>query len=245
MNLDSKVVLLTGGARVGAVVAESLADNGARLALVYNRSLAQAQATAERITASGGQAFVLQADINQSDTAAGVADRVAEHFGAIDILVNMASQYEKTPFEELDAEAWDRSLNVDARGAYLMALACAPHMRRAGEGRIINFADWVAASGRPRYKGYLPYHVSKSAVLGLTEALALELAPDILVNAIAPGPILPPEDLPEAERLEVERATPLGRWGGAGEIAKTVRFLIESDFVTGECIRVDGGRHLS
>lgn len=245
MNIDSKVVVLTGGARVGAVVAESLARSGARLALVYNRSRAGAEATAERITAAGGQAVALQADITQCDTPTGVAQSVVDRFGAIDILINMASQYEKTPFEALDAEAWDRSLNVDARGAYLMALACAPHMRRAGEGRIINFADWVAASGRPRYKGYVAYHASKSAVIGLTEALALELAPDILVNAIAPGPILPPEDLPESERLEVQGATPLGRWGGAGEIAKAVRFLIESDFVTGECIRVDGGRHLS
>ena len=118
-------------------------------------------------------------------------------------------------------------------------------MRRSGGGRIINFADWVAASGRPRYKGFLAYYVAKAGVKALTEALALELAADgILVNAIAPGPILAPPETTDEEFQAVERATPLGRWGGPEEIAKTVLALIESDFITGETIRVDGGRHL-
>jgi NAD(P)-dependent dehydrogenase (short-subunit alcohol dehydrogenase family) len=117
-------------------------------------------------------------------------------------------------------------------------------MRERGEGRIVNFADWIAVSHRPRYKGFLAYYVSKVAVVGLTEALALELAPQILVNAIAPGPILPPVGLTAEENQEVLNATPLGRWGGEMEIAKTVVSLIESDFITGECIRVDGGRHI-
>ena len=110
---------------------------------------------------------------------------------------------------------------------------------------MINLADWTASSGRPRYKAFLPYYVAKSGMIGLTEALALELAPTILVNAIAPGPILPPaKGMKRHEAQEVMTATPLKRWGGAGEIAKAVLFLIESDFVTGECLRVDGGRHL-
>ena len=109
----------------------------------------------------------------------------------------------------------------------------------------MNFTDWVAASGRPRYAGYLPYYVAKRGVIGLTEALALELAPDqILVNAIAPGPILAPEGTSPEEVAAVESATPLGRWGGADEIVQAVAFLIASDFVTGETIRVDGGRHI-
>jgi NAD(P)-dependent dehydrogenase (short-subunit alcohol dehydrogenase family) len=112
-------------------------------------------------------------------------------------------------------------------------------------GRIINFGDWVARSGRPRYTGYLPYYVAKASVIALTEALALELAPDqILVNAIAPGPIVAPEDTSDDEFARVERATPLGRWGGEIEIAKAVLALIDSDFITGETVRVDGGRHL-
>jgi NAD(P)-dependent dehydrogenase (short-subunit alcohol dehydrogenase family) len=118
-------------------------------------------------------------------------------------------------------------------------------MRRHGGGRIINFADWVAASARPRYKGYVAYYVAKAGVKALTEALALELAADhILVNAVAPGPILAPADLTTEQLKAVEDATPLGHWGGAAEVVKIVLALIDSDFVTGETIRVDGGRHV-
>ena len=118
-------------------------------------------------------------------------------------------------------------------------------MRRHGGGRIVNFSDWIAKSGRPRYEGYLPYYVAKAGIIGLTEALALELAADnILVNAIAPGPILAPPGTTEDESKAVEQATPLGRWGGEIEIAKMIAALLDSDFVTGETIRVDGGRHV-
>jgi NAD(P)-dependent dehydrogenase (short-subunit alcohol dehydrogenase family) len=118
-------------------------------------------------------------------------------------------------------------------------------MRRVRGGRIINFSDWVARSGRPRYPGYLTYYVAKAGVIALTEALSLELAPDqILVNAIAPGPIVAPEGMSAAESAAVERATPLGRWGGEHEIAKAVLAIVDSDFITGETIRVDGGRHV-
>jgi NAD(P)-dependent dehydrogenase (short-subunit alcohol dehydrogenase family) len=118
-------------------------------------------------------------------------------------------------------------------------------MTRAGGGRVITFSDWVAASGRPRYKDYVPYYVAKRAVIGLTEALSLELAEhQILVNAIAPGPIVAPPDTGADELKAVEAATPLGRWGGEDEIVTAVLFLLESNFVTGETIRVDGGRHV-
>jgi NAD(P)-dependent dehydrogenase (short-subunit alcohol dehydrogenase family) len=118
-------------------------------------------------------------------------------------------------------------------------------MRRQGGGRIINFGDWVARSGRPRYRGFVPYYVAKAGVIALTEALALELASDnILVNAIAPGPILAPSATSAEDARAVEQATPLGRWGGEMEIAKGVLALLDSDFITGETLRIDGGRHL-
>jgi NAD(P)-dependent dehydrogenase (short-subunit alcohol dehydrogenase family) len=118
-------------------------------------------------------------------------------------------------------------------------------MRGQAGGHIINFSDWTARSGRPRYRGYLPYYVAKAGVIGLTEALALELAPDnILVNAIAPGPIVAPASMSDEERRAVEDATPLGRWGGEIEIAKAVLALLDGDFITGETLRIDGGRHV-
>jgi NAD(P)-dependent dehydrogenase (short-subunit alcohol dehydrogenase family) len=118
-------------------------------------------------------------------------------------------------------------------------------MKAGGGGRIVNMSDWLVLSGRPRYSGYTPYYASKAAVAALTESMALDLAPEILVNSIAPGPILAPPDLSADELAEVMNATPLARWGGAEEIAKAALFLIETDFVTGESIRVDGGRHLA
>ena len=118
-------------------------------------------------------------------------------------------------------------------------------MRAGGGGRIVNFADWLARSGRPHYKGFTSYYVAKAGVIALTESLALEGAADnILVNAIAPGPIVPPPDMSQDEIEEVARATPVGRWGGEAEIARAVVLLCETDFITGETIRVDGGRHL-
>ena len=161
------------------------------------------------------------------------------------MVVNLASTYQRTPFDKLTDDAWAAALDVDLSAAFRLARAAVPHLRAAGGGRIIHFADWTAASGRPRYRGYLPYYVAKRALIGLTEALALELAPDgILVNAVAPGPIMPPADLDPSSSSAVERETPLGRWGGAEAVATVVTALLESDFVTGETVRIDGGRHL-
>jgi NAD(P)-dependent dehydrogenase (short-subunit alcohol dehydrogenase family) len=153
--------------------------------------------------------------------------------------------YSQRSFDELTLADWDAVVNIDLRAAFLCARAAVPHLRRQGGGRIINFSDWVAASGRPRYRGFVPYYVAKAGVKALSEALALELAPDnILVNAIAPGPILPPPGTTSEESQSVEDATPLGRWGGEMEIAKAVLALLDSDFITGETLRVDGGRHV-
>jgi NAD(P)-dependent dehydrogenase (short-subunit alcohol dehydrogenase family) len=244
MDIRGKVALITGGARIGSTVAEALAARGARVALTFRSSEAAARATAQRIEAADGEAATFQTDLSEPEAAGALVDAVVERFGALDILVNMASNYRSIRWEDQNAETWQAAFAADARGAYLLGLAAAGPMRRGGAGRMVNFSDWTAVSGRPRYKGFLGYYAAKRAVQGLTEAMALELAPSILVNAIAPGPILAPPDLTDEEKAAVERATPLGRWGGAGEIARAVIFLVETDFVTGECIRVDGGRHL-
>ena len=245
MNLDDRVALITGGRRVGAVVAIELARGGADVAVVYHRSKAEAEETARAVEALGRRAAILQADLRTPDACQRVVDETVDRLGRLDVLVNMASVYTAVPFDEVTVEMWDTQLNVDLRAAWLCARAAAPHMRRLRGGRIINLSDWLARSGRPRYEGYLTYYVAKAGVAALTEAMALELAKDqILVNAIAPGPIVAPEDTSNETFAAVERATPLGRWGGEVEIAKLVLALIESDFVTGETIRVDGGRHL-
>ena len=245
MELTDKVVLITGGKRIGAVVATTLAKAGADVALVYNRSRAAADDTASAVRELGRKAVSVRADVSSEQDCAQAVDATVAQLGRLDILINMASLYGSKPFDQLSAADWDRQMSVDLRATFLLSRAAAIVMKRVGGGRIINFADWVVASGRPRYPGFLPYYVAKAGVKALTEALALELAADqILVNAIAPGPILAPPGMSEKESASVVRNTPLGRWGGEAEIAKAVMFLVQSDFVTGETIRVDGGRHV-
>ncbi len=245
MTLTHRVALITGGKRIGAVIARRFAEAGADVALVYNRSRDQAEDTATEIRALGRRAITLRADVSDPTDCARVVESTAQELGRLDVLVNMASLYAAKPLDDLTVDDWDLQLQVDLRAGFLCSMAAVPHMRASGGGRIINFSDWVAASGRPRYPGYVPYFVAKRGVIALTEALALELAADqILVNAIAPGPIVPAAGSTPDDYAAVEKMTPLGRWGGEEEIAKAAMFLVTSDFVTGETIRVDGGRHL-
>lgn len=245
MNLTGKVAIVTGSKRVGGVTAVELARAGADLAIVYRSSRREADETASAIRALDRRVVELQADLQEVDACRRVVDEAAEVLGRLDVLVNMASVYVSRPFDELTLEDWNSAIDVDLRASWLCARAAVPHMRRQGEGHIVNVSDWVARSGRPRYPGFLPYYVAKAGVIALTEALALELAPDrILVNAVAPGPILPPEGTSASMIAAVERATPLGRWGGEIEIARAVLAFVHSDFITGETLRVDGGRHV-
>lgn len=245
MELTDRVALITGGRRIGAVVATALARKGAHVAITYRSSRVEAEETATSLRALTRRAFLMQADLQQPDACSRVVAETVAEFGRLDVLVNMASAYREKAIDDLTVEDWDTQMAIDLRAAWLCSHAAIPHMRRGRGGRIVNFSDWVARSGRPRYLGYLPYYVAKAGVIALTEALALELAADqILVNAVAPGPIVAPPGTSAPDSAAVERATPLGRWGGEMEIAKTVLALVESDFITGETIRVDGGRHL-
>jgi NAD(P)-dependent dehydrogenase (short-subunit alcohol dehydrogenase family) len=245
VELTDRVALITGAKRIGLIVARELAARGVDIALGYARSKKEAEEGAEMVRAAGRRATILQADLTDPLACATLVEHAVSELGRLDILVNMASVYRQRSFAELTVDDWNASLNVDLRASFLCAHAAAPHMRARGGGRIVNFGDWLPRSGRPRYPGFLPYYVAKAGAIALTEALALELAADnILVNCIAPGPILAPPDTTDAESSAVEKATPLGRWGGELEIAKAVVAFVESDFITGETVRVDGGRHL-
>ena len=242
MDPKGRVALITGGARIGQVVAAALANRGCSLSLTYRDSRDAAEETARAARAAGVKATVLRADATNETEIITAVNETVRSLGRLDILINMAAVYQKTP--NPDGVHWSAIQDANAKSAFLYSIHSAPFMKQSGTGRIVNFSDWLPVTGRPHYKDYVPYYVSKASVAALTEALALQLAPEILVNAIAPGPILAPPNLTPEENAQVLEATPLARWGGAEEIAKTVLFFVETDFVTGEFIRVDGGRHL-
>ncbi len=237
--------MVTGTRRLGRAVAAALARDGADVALTWRTARGEAEEAAAEVRASGRRALVLELDLGDADRIDQAVARIVAELGGVDILVNVASIYEKVPVDRIGAGDWDRNMTANARGAFLCARAVIPIMKRRGGGRIINFADWLPASRRPRYPGYAAYYASKAAIIAMTEALALETARDgIRVNAIAPGPILPHHGITTAENDEVLRNTPMGRWGGEEAIVQAVRALLMCEFVTGETLRVDGGRHL-
>jgi NAD(P)-dependent dehydrogenase (short-subunit alcohol dehydrogenase family) len=245
MELHNRVVLITGGKRIGRVVAREVAALGADVALSYRGSRDEAEQTADDVRAAGRRAAVIAADVGLAADCERLVADVAELLGRIDVVINMASIYAAKDFDATTEHDWQHNIDINLRSVFLVTKAAVPFMRHQGGGRVINFADWLARSGRPGYRGFVPYYTAKAGVIALTEALALELAADqILVNAIAPGPILAPPDMSADEVAEVAAATPVGRWGGELEIAKTAIALITSDFITGETIRVDGGRHV-
>jgi pteridine reductase len=241
VQAGGKIAVVTGAARrVGRAIALALAERGAHVVITYNTSRAEAFATLGEIEARGVHGLALQGDITRSGDVDAIVRQVIQRFGRIDILVNNASNYYKTPFETLTEEQWDDLVGTNLKGTFLVSKRVGDVMLKAGAGKIINLADWAGV--RP-YKDYIPYCVAKAGVIALTTALAKTLAPQIQVNAVAPGPVLLPEDFSDALRQAVVQATPLKRIGTPDDIAQTVVFLVEgSDFITGAIIPVDGGR---
>lgn len=242
MMLQGKVVLVTGAARrVGRVIAAAAAQRGARVVVHYNRSRADAQRFCSELASSFGRdAMTARADLSDTRQIGKMIDAVAKRFGAIDVLVNNASIYEKSEFGRTTAQEWDAHLDANLRAPFFLAQAVAPLMRRNGEGKIVNIADW---SGLRPYADYIPYCVSKAGLLCLNTALAKALAPEIQVNAVMPGPVLLPEQFTPRMAENVRNATLLKRLGTPQDVAKAVLYLVENaDFVTGAAIPVDGGR---
>jgi len=244
MEIKGRVAWITGGKRVGQVVAEALARRGAHIAASYRGSRAEAEETVRRAEALGVKGLAVRADVSKESDVRAAVEAIAGDLGGIHILVNMASVYEPPPGLPDDG-LWDFQMDATLRSAYLCSTHAALAMRQAGGGRIVNFSDWASLGHPYGGRGMVEYHTAKAGVAALTLAHARAFAPEVLVNAVAPGPILPPPGYTQKEIEAVEKLTPLRRWGGAEEIAKAVLFLVETDFVTGEVLRVDGGRHLA
>jgi NAD(P)-dependent dehydrogenase (short-subunit alcohol dehydrogenase family) len=243
MNLAGRTALVTGAARrLGRAIAEDLAARGARVAVHYGTSAREAEAVIAGIRTGGGTAEGFAADLGDAAAVERLAADVTARLGPVDVLVNNASVYFRTPLASLGAAEWDRVMAVNLKAPYLLALALGRPMRARGEGKIVNLAD--VAADRP-YPDYLPYGISKAGIVALTRGLARELAPAVQVNCVAPGPVLEPIDGTPSANAAILRRTPLGRFGAAADVAAAVRFLIEgSDFVTGTTVVVDGGRAL-
>ena len=230
---------------MGLAVARILGQRGFHIVLTYRSSRKPALESVQMLSRESIPASAERCDLAKPASIRSLIRTLQRRFHRLDVIVNLASQYEKSRFDSGGAlKDWEENLAANVRGGYLLVSEASALLKASSQARVILISDWTAASGRPRYRDYAPYYISKSAVKSAVEVLALELAPTVLVNAIAPGPMIPPPDLSPAERKAVETATPLGRWGGAEEIAKAVGFLVDSEFVTGETIRVDGGRHV-
>jgi NAD(P)-dependent dehydrogenase (short-subunit alcohol dehydrogenase family) len=235
------VALVTGaGRRIGRSVALRLAAEGARVAVHYRRSRAEAEAVVAEIATAGGQAVCLPADLTRPAEIGTLLAAVEKRFGRLDILVNSAAAFYPTPLAETTEDQWDGLLDSNVKSQFFCAQHAAPLLRAGGRGRIVNFASLGGLVAWPRYTAYC---VSKAGVIMLTRCLARALAPQVTVNAIAPGTISFPGDAPELAEDYIRKA-PLARTGTPEDITAAVVYLLQSPFVTGQVLVVDGGRSI-
>ena len=233
--------VVTGGhVRVGHAIALSLAQARMNLIVTYRSSQPAAEKTISEFHALGVQAHALPVDLADAVQVAKLADEILTLTGsALRVLVNSASVYYETPLGNISSETWDTLLATNLRAPFILSQRLGIAMKSTAGGHIINIGDWAGI--RP-YRGYLPYVISKAGIIHMTRALALELAPEVQVNCVCPGAVLPPENSTEAEAVSLREETPLHRLGSAEEIAHAVRYFVESEFATGSILMVDGGR---
>ena len=240
-TLAGQTALVTGaGRRIGRAITLRLAAEGARVVVHYGHSKEQADAVVAEIQNSGGQAFTVQAELTHRDEIARLFDEVERRCGGLDILVNNAGRFAPTPLQEAGEDQWDNLLDSNVKAQFFCAQRAAPLLKRAGRGRIVNLASLGGLLAWPKYTAYC---VSKAGVIMLTRCLARELAPEVTVNAIAPGTISFPDDAPELAEMFIRQA-PLKRTGEPSDIADAVSYLVHAPFVTGQVLVVDGGRSI-
>src|SRR6478609_870779 len=241
MELGGRVALVTGGARrVGAAIARALAAKGMQIAVHYGSSSKEGEQVVKELRATGVKAEAFGADLRKVDEAKGLADRVAKHFGALDVVVNSAANMLEGPVESVTPEQWEETFSLNLRAPFFVTQGALVHLKQ-GKGKVVNIADLAGLEPWPKYVAHC---TSKAGVIMLTKSLARALAPDITVNAVAPGAVLLPDDWDAAARKHFAETTPLRRLGSAEDVAGAVIYLLEADYVTGEVLVVDGGRLL-
>lgn len=240
MRLEGTAALVTGaGRRIGRAIAVGLAQSGCDVAVHYHGSKQGAEETATAIRAAGRRAELLRADLSDAIAARELADQAARAFGHLDVVVNSAAIMVRQNVAEVTPESWDATLDLNLRAMFFVSQGAIAHLRRA-KGKIVNIAD---LAGLEPWPAYIPHCVSKAGVVMLTKALARALAPDIAVNAVAPGAVLLPDDWDEHAREHIHETTPLKRVGDPADVVAAVRFLLSgTDYATGTILVVDGGR---
>jgi pteridine reductase len=241
MELESRVALVTGaGTRVGRVIALALGKAGMRVGVHYSGSQKGARQTVEDIIAVGSDAVSLPGDLTDPATAPRLVEHALKVFGEVDVLVNSAAVMLRTPVGEVLVEDWDAMFALNLRAPFFLCQAAARAMGERG-GAIVNIADLAAFE---TWRGYIPHSITKAGIVQMTRGLAHALAPRIRVNAVAPGPVLLPDGWTQEQADKLIATTPLGRLGSPDDVAQAVLYLLTADYVTGETIIVDGGRHV-
>ncbi len=239
MNIVGKTALITGGAhRVGKAICEMFASAGANVAFTFYLSNDLAARTVDQLSAEGVSAMAIQCDITEWDAVHAMSEQVEAEFGGVDIIVNSAGLFKRTSIPTDDIDLWQRITRTSIDGTFHVCNAVAPGMLEHGGGVIVNILD---SAIRQAWPGFTAHAVAKSGMLALTRQLAVELSPSIRTNAIVAGPVLPPPGMQASAIENVASRTLLKRWGKPSDIAAAVKFLIESDYITGEILTVDGG----
>ena len=242
MEIKGKTALVTGGAkRVGREIALGFARKGVHVLIHYHTSETEARKTADDIKSLGVQCRLFKADLVKTAELVKMVSEVYRQVRSVDILVNSASLFYKTPFKTVQESDWDKLVDTNLKSPFILCKEIGNKMAEGSGGKIVNIADW---SGFRPYKDYAPYCASKGGLITLTKSLARDLAPKVYANAIAPGPVLLPPDVTEGEKEAIIKNTALGRIGTPQDIANAVIFLAENDFINGTVLVVDGGRSI-